>query len=108
MAVPQIWSCVLSACGVDELLIRQGWQAVVRARWSVATAFRQDVLAFERRPVWQQLPGDAQVFLQLHMQPEQLMTLLENLVREQQLTRHKAGQIEEALLQSLTADGQWQ
>ena len=64
-------------------------------------------MAFDRRPLHQQTPAQVEVFLQTWAQPQQMMDLLEDLVKQRLLSRRDGHKIEEAVLQMVRPDGQW-
>ena len=105
---PRLWDCLTLKClRIDAALARAWWQALVHARWSEAVAFRQGLLLFEQRPPSRQSPEEVEAFWAVHLQPKQLIALIENLWKEGRLRRHRATMLEEHVLAMVQANGEW-
>ena len=103
--MPALLVCLARCCGMELSLMSTFWFALEHAEGAAAVQFRTDLLLFEGRPVATQ-EATAR-FWDTHMQPQQLVALIESLVEEGRLTRHTATTIEDHLLRYVLADGRW-
>jgi hypothetical protein len=107
MPMPKLWQ-VLTADWVPLApdLARAWWYAVAHARWSLATAWREQFLQFARQEgmVTREYVTD---FFAKAATLHQLIALVEWLMQEQVLLRRDGKTIEEALLAQADAHGQW-
>jgi hypothetical protein len=83
----------------------QFWFACQHAEGETAVQFRERLLVFESRPIT--TPEATGHFWDAHMQPQQLVALIEALVAEGRLTRATATTLEDQLLRHVLADGRW-
>jgi hypothetical protein len=80
------------------------WGAIARAKWTVASSWRQTVWLLDSR---NPSPDAVAVFLTQHSPPSRLMAVLEGLVQERVLSRKEVNAVEEKVLAQVSADGQW-
>jgi hypothetical protein len=104
--MPALLVCLARCCGMDVGLMRALWWALAHAEGETAVQFRERLLVFESRPIVTQEATEH--FWDTHMQPQQLVALIEALVAEGRLTRGAATTLEDQLLQHVLADGRWQ
>jgi hypothetical protein len=97
---PPLWVMLARAHQLDERLARTWWQSLCRSRWSATVAWRQAVILSAE-------VGNPQTFSATHWTPPKLVATLEDLVREQLLSRRAASCIQERLLACVDRHGQW-
>jgi hypothetical protein len=98
---PPIVQALGECAGLDEAQRRRLWDALVQARWSVASQWRQLLEAFHPAD------GDVEALLRGPCAPTAMVYVLEQLVAERVLARPAATRIEEMLLRRTDAHGQW-
>jgi hypothetical protein len=104
----KLWRCLTRQIfGLDEHLCWVWWRALGKSQWSEAKAWREAVIAFDRRPLHRQRPPDVEAFIHEWATPKQLMNLVEDLKTQRLLMPRDAARIEEAILTMLLPCGQW-
>jgi hypothetical protein len=104
--LPVLLATLAQCAGIEVGLMSRFWFAVGHAANATAVQFREALVLFEAQPiVTQEATGH---FWDRHMQPWQLMAVLESLVEEGRLARATATVLEDCLLQHVAADGRWQ
>ena len=93
-APPPLWVTLCQAWGLSPRQQWGVWQALYRARWTVAVSFRQTLVHFEG-------------FLLTSVTPRTVMDVLEALAAEGQLTRREARTVEEQVLKYVGPTGGW-
>ena len=105
--MPRLWRYLTQDwLTLEPDLARAWWYAVATARWSVATAWREQFLAFARQDglVTADVVDD---FLAQVATLAQLVQVLEALAHERRLLARDKRQIEEALFAQADAHGHW-
>lgn len=106
---PQLWGFLARRwLQVPDALAWQWWAALNHATWSVPRAWKDAIIAFDRQPRHVQTVEAVYGFLQVQCTAEAMLTVLENLVHEQVLTRRQSSAIEEHVFRRLDACGRWQ
>lgn len=85
----------------------QCWQALRRATWSRAVAWRRQLDAFDQLLAVGQTPDSITAFLLRDMPPVLIVDAVEELIKEGHLRRSQAARIEERILERVRADGLW-
>jgi len=97
--------------GLNDVQARRWWQAVGRARWSVAQEWRRRVLLFGQgiasTLATPQTVDAIQKFLDTSASPAQVLGVVESLVQEGQLSRQDARCIENKVLAMVDRCGRW-
>ena len=104
----KLWRCFALKCW--HLTPRQAetwWLALQGAKYSESAAWYQALMAFERRPLWEQKVGDVTAFLEAEASPQRVLYILEALVHEKRLLRRDAVSIENKILEQVRSDGQY-
>jgi hypothetical protein len=103
--LPALLVCFARCCGMELHLMRAFWFALACAEHETAVHFRERLLVFESRPIVTQ--AATAHFWDRHMQPQQLVALIESLVEEERLARQTATAMEDHVLRHVLADGRW-
>ena len=103
--IPTLLICLARCCGIAGTLISTLWFALQHAEDAAAVQFRERLLVFESRPI--ATPEATARFWDTHMQPRQLVALIEALVEEGRLARQTATAMENHVLRHVLADGRW-
>jgi hypothetical protein len=101
---PPCWMMLSKYFGLNPDQQDRVWGAIARAKWSVASSWRQTVLLLDSRGP---SPDTVGVFLREHSPPSRVMAVLESLVQEKLLSRREVSAVEEKVLAQVSADGQW-
>ena len=106
--MPRFWVFLCKTwLGLSSDLAHAWWGALCRSRWTEARAFREAVVRYDQHPAPAQRPLEDKLHMSGWVAPEQLMALVEDLVREGCLLRREASTIQEAILAALDAAGAW-
>jgi hypothetical protein len=104
---PQLWTVLTTQwCPVPPPLAWCWWRAILRARWSLAVQWREAFLAKARTDA-ALTRGEAAAFLGELASLPALVTLVEQLLREQVLLKPDGHKIINMLLDQADATGQW-
>lgn len=103
-SLPPLWRAVGSGAGLSEAQLWHGWASICRARWSVVREWKQTLVAADALT---QTGEAAWAWAHAHASPHQLVDLLENLVRERQLSRRSANALMEKVLARVDKHGAW-
>ncbi|SRR6266851_2859593 len=98
--LPPIMILLQDLWGIEPDLMRRFWNAIVRSRWTEITTWQRELLLL-------QTVGDPAAAAQGVCAPARLMHVIELLVREHQLARRGASQIESKILDLLDCAGAW-
>ena len=96
---------------LDPAQAKTWWQALTKAQWSVAVAWRRTVLLFDQgilAPLTDvQACAAVERFLDTTASPHAVLGVVENLVREDVLRREDARMIETKILAMVDKHGRW-
>jgi hypothetical protein len=101
---PPCWMMLSKYFGLNPDQQDRVWGAIARAKWAVASSWRQSVWLLDSRNPSTDAVG---VFLRQHSPPSRLMAVLEGLVQERLLSRKEVNAAEEKVLALVSADGEW-
>jgi hypothetical protein len=104
---PRLWRCLTQEwVPIDQRVAWSWWYALCQAKWSIAVAWREDLLAVNRRPA--RLSGEeVEAYFQQVATPAVLMQLVSSLWHERVLTTRDRQQIEAQILDQVDARGAW-
>ena len=100
--LPKVFLLFTNYWMMPDHLARTWWQALAKAQWSQAVAFRQAFLYHDVGVL-----GNRHAFIHKSVAPAKVMAVIENLVSEQTLSRKQASEIEEQVLTMVKHDGMW-
>jgi hypothetical protein len=103
--LPVLLGTFATCAGIPLDVMSAFWFAVDHAEGAPAVRFRERLLVFESRPI--ATPEATGHFWDAHMQPRQLVALIEALVEEGRLARQTATAMEDHVLRHVLADGRW-
>ena len=107
--MPRFWVFLCRTwLGLSRDLAYAWWGALCRSRWSASRAFREAVLRYDAHPAPAQRPTQEKISMSGLVEPQALMQLVEDLVREGVLLKREAIHLEEAILRRLDSQGEWQ
>lgn len=103
--LPVLLATLARCAGIPLDLMSACWFAMGHTEDAAAVQFREALVLFEAQPI---VTAEATTrFWDTHMQPWQLIRIIEHLVEEGRLGRAPATVIEDHLLQHVSADGRW-
>jgi hypothetical protein len=105
LLAPRFWRCFAGYFGLDDGAMRRWWEALCASRMPLAETWRLAILTCDE--IEAPSRDAVRMFLLLKVPASDIITLIEALVDEGQLSKRRASSLEEHVLRHAQANGTW-